>query len=58
VILLSLSIGIGLAGLYVEKIVDGDLRKFDQCQKGIYTGYNMQLTLIITTSIILNILVS
>jgi hypothetical protein len=53
-----LSIGIGLAGLYVEKIVDGDLRKFDQCQTGIYTGYNMQLTLIITTSIILNILVS
>ena len=43
VILLSLSIGIALAGLYVEKITDGKLRKFDQCQTGIYTGYTLQL---------------
>ena len=58
VILLSLSIGIGLAGLYVEKVTDGNLRKFDECETGLYTGYTLQLTMIVTTSIILNILVS
>ena len=58
VVLLSLSMGIGLAGLFVEKVTDGSLRKFDECETGIYTGYTLQLTMIVTTSIILNILVS
>jgi hypothetical protein len=53
-----LSIGIGLAGLYVEKVTDGNLRKYDECQNGIFTGHTLQLTLIVATSIILNILVS
>lgn len=58
VILLSLSIGMGMAGLYVEKVTDGILRKYDECESGLYTGYTLQLTAIVTTSIILNILVS
>lgn len=58
VILLSLSIGMGMAGLYVEKVTDGNLRKYDECESGLYTGYTLQLTAIVTTSIILNILVS
>ena len=58
VILLSLSIGMGLAGLYVEKVTDGNLRKYDECQNGSYTGYSLQLTMIVATSILLNILVS
>ena len=58
VVLLSLSMGIGLAGLFVEKVTDGSLRKFDECETGLYTGYTLQLTMIVTTSIILNILVS
>ena len=58
VVLLSLSIGMGMAGLYVEKVTDGNLRKYDECESGLYTGYTLQLTAIVTTSIILNILVS
>lgn len=58
VILLSLSIGMGMAGLYVEKVTDGILRKYDECESGLYTGYTLQLTAIVSTSIILNILVS
>jgi hypothetical protein len=50
--------GMGLAGLFVEKVTDGNLRKFDECETGLYTGYTLQLTMIVTTSIILNILVS
>jgi hypothetical protein len=48
----------GMAGLYVEKVTDGILRKYDECKSGLYTGYTLQLTAIVTTSIILNILVS
>ena len=44
-------IGIGLTGLNVEKVTDGNLRKIDQYPTGIYTGYSLQLTLIIATSI-------
>ena len=58
VVLLSLSMGMGLAGLFVEKVTDGNLWKFDECETGLYTGYTLQLTMIVTTSIILNILVS
>jgi hypothetical protein len=47
----------GLAGLYVEKVTDGNLRKYDECQNGLISGYTLQLSLIVATSILLNILV-
>ena len=56
---LSQAIGIGLTGLFVEKVTDdGDLRFFDHCQTGIYNGYSLQLTLIIATSSLLILLVT
>ena len=57
VLMSSQVIGIGLAGFYVEKVTDGVLRKFDQCQTGIFNGFTLQLTLIIATSIILVFLI-
>jgi hypothetical protein len=47
----------GLAGLYVEKVTDDNLRKYDECQNGLISGYTLQLSLIVATSILLNILV-
>ena len=58
VLVLSQAIGIGLTGLFVEKVTDGDLRFFDHCQTGIYNGYSLQLTLIIATSSLLILLVT
>jgi len=51
-------IGIGLTGLYVKKVTDGDLRKFEKCQAGIWNGYTLQLASIIMTSMILILLIS
>ena len=58
VLILSQAIGIGVTGLYVEKVTNGNIRKYDECQTGIYTGFTLQLTLIIATSIVLLLLVS
>ena len=58
VMVLSQAIGIGLTGLFVEKVTDGDLRFFNHCQTGIYNGYSVQLTFIIATSSLLVLLVS
>jgi hypothetical protein len=53
VLAFSQVIGIGLTGLYVDKVTDGNLRKFDHCQTSIFTGYSQHVTLIIATSIAL-----
>jgi hypothetical protein len=31
----------GMAGLYVEKVTDGNFRMYDECESGLYTGYTI-----------------